>query len=371
MLTATLLVLCGMTLGSQPAEAPEPTTRPASNDTSPVVPGTVPSAGTAPAEEAVPEATSPRPEQPATVFEQPLSGRAFAEARAAAFRDAAPARDAFRRGLMPFGDFLDHMGTITFGSDPAVAEALQRDVLAEVVGRLEAFNQPASIPWEADLFEAQYRLAHLSGATSEDLAELADRAIARRALDITIGHASHSDLARTMLRLLPAGDDDASVARRVELETRARNQWAKQAATGVGRPDEVLLARMMSRQLEPGEAYEEASRILDTARRFRGTGTASLYDVAATHQLLERAAAAMPQELRAEIDADLVARRQALVALATGTRDRRGRIEADVQYVTRLVARFDVPFEEIEYDDPATDVDRVLDFTEAADDSPE
>lgn len=294
---------------------------------------------------------------------------------------AAQSFDSFRRGLMPLPDHLEQLalaqraGVLTAGSaEQRIELQLQHvDRLDAVVGALQAFNQPNAEGWQADLLlaqalaaDARAKLAELQ--EREDAAEavrqtalaLAEAHLKRRQADSTIGWATVPMLVNARLVVqqirqdepytaLPAGKflEDAIVLTR---------SWQERNA-GIGRSDRVALAEYQQARyaLRHGLKAEKsqiarlyrmaeaaALKLYDQKRAFLRTGTASLYDVAQAWSfrsdltdILAGVDLAPPADSEQRLLRDL----DALQQFAASVSDRRGRIAADLSYVSVLGRR--------------------------------
>lgn len=265
---------------------------------------------------------------------QPASAAAFIEA---ATEELGPATSAYHRGLMPLPDYLDHIASVTVDGSPEAVRALRMGLMEDVVARLEAFRQPAAIGWAADLAEARYHLASAEGASDDVREQLADRAIALREADIRFGLASPADAAETIARVMPV--DGVDEDRREALAERAQGHWATQVASGVGRADELLLARLRAGELTANEAGELSGQAFDLITQFHANGTASLYEATEAYTALETVAVGYTEGIPPTVLAGIESRREQLAELAAGTRDLRGRNEADVRLALRVIER--------------------------------
>lgn len=289
--------------------------------------------------------------------------------------------DAFRRGLMPLPDHLEQLklgqrAELLTATTEEEAEAIQQRHIARldsIVGALREFNQPNAEGWNADLLLAQALAAQARSqlatmqkrdgdaqAARQSALELAESHLERRRADSTIGWATVPMMVNARLVVqqirqdepytsLPAGEflDDAITLTR---------SWQERGA-GIGRADRVALAEYQQARFALRHSMDRdtaeiaavfrradvaALRLYDQKRTFLRTGTASLYDVALAwsfrnelSDILSIAELAPPESSEVQMLRDLDALRE----FARSTRDRRGRIEADVSYVEVLASR--------------------------------
>lgn len=289
--------------------------------------------------------------------------------------------DSFSRGLMPLPDHLEQLKLtqraelLTANDEKQVAELQMRHIerLDAVVGALRAFDQPNAEGWQADLLlaqtlaaEARSKLAahqkrdSAAEAARQQAIALADAHLQRRQLESTIGWATVPMMVNARLvveqvrqdepyTLLPA---DEFLADAVAL---TRSWQARDA--GVGRTDRLALARYQQARFALRHGLESDTRqiarlymsaeaaamqLYNQQREFLKSGTTSLYDVARAWSFREELGSILTL---ADLSPPLASEEQllrdlgALQAFARGVEDRRGRIEADLSYISVLGTR--------------------------------
>jgi hypothetical protein len=316
--------------------------------------------------------------QPASTSRVAVADSDLRDAQTTGQRLLDQSRDSFGRGLMPLPDYLDQLSMATELNVRLARSTNQKVVqhqwvssqvrqLESAVTQLNRFQQPASAGWQADLFlakfslaAAQFQLAKLDDrpeqaeAAQTRAAEFARQHLDKRMDDASIGHASPLETWRA-ISLLNQTESRSSLANRAALQDAfdAAKRWNVTGA-GIGRNDlrdalEYELARVDLNESMPGtQAFtknaERAESILvklqQTATRYHSTGTASLYDVAATwrerselHAFLQsKGEDFVPKAWKQRRDSDL----QDLQRLAARTTDLRGRHAADRTYIELL-----------------------------------
>ena len=302
----------------------------------------------------------------------PYSEEATLRIRTNASQLAERSFDSFSRGLMPLHDHLDQLqlaarsefrlippnGT---GETAVAVRHLSR--VRKVERALRQLNEPNAAGYRADLLlaqamvaQAEFDLASIQGqqAVAEFAAQrariLAERHLLERRFDSSLGLASLSTLVNAEM-LTPAG-----TARGRELlmqAVRTTRRWS-QLGSGLGRPDKVAEAEFeLARfdffvafdseelNVEPGfqTASRAAQRMLDRKIEYYRTGTASLYEIARTWQnmreLVEYAASTESGVTRETVDRSR-ANLNRIIQLAQAKSDKRGRIAADLAYVSLI-----------------------------------
>lgn len=299
--------------------------------------------------------------------------------------------DSFRRGLMPMGDYLRQLSlsyrlrksVSKFGvGEPLQAVNLQEVArYREIVGQLEKFRQPAAEGWAADLALAQSQLARMEaeqasfqgdrGAMFAALnreVEWATQHVALRQFDEALGVASPRQVIlakqferRTRLDSLsqyPTVEEyrNAYEAYRDDLGQYAQQveRWSQQGA-GIGRADQLHRVRYELAQANAvlgildenpraqTEALKTAEKELTTLFEkqfaYYRKGTTSLFDLARTladRQSLQDRAAEGTDFLNAETRESHARDFDALLSLSNRVRDRRGRMAADLEFVSAL-----------------------------------
>ncbi len=273
---------------------------------------------------------------------------------------------------MSLYDHLDQLNLVleaeySRAADDAARIALMnrhRDRLRRVAQDLNQFNQPASAGWFADLLLAQAMLAqvdldlavlegnNIAAAEAAEMARtLAQRHMQQREFDATLGNATLSLVVQAAL-LTPEG---AAQGREILQDAvAATRRWNRQGAF-IGRKDRVAeielelsrfeffaeLDKEDGNVVEALERAEEAStRLLNSAMEYYGTKTAPLFHVARAWNMrrqLYDIAASSDEALFTKERQELSERDLAqIVTFAEEATDRRGRIAADVAYITLL-----------------------------------
>lgn len=282
---------------------------------------------------------------------------------------------AFEQGLLPVGDFLEHLAAAEEWS--LARDSLHRDgrqtakllqprllLLRQAVDRMQEFQQPAAKDWFADLALLRYTLAHaekqlaeVSGERSAVFglsaaeARLASEHYQARVFDYRVlGQASLPAVAEAaaLLNLAPGAEHA------VRLEVLATTRRWGRAGAGIGRTDHVLeaemaLARSRSLAAHANPTNEEiqgfidaerfSARLFDAELTYHQRGTATLADLTRAwrirqqiHLQAQRSRIALPFECAPDLANDL----QVLGQQANRVTDRRGRLRADLQYVELL-----------------------------------
>lgn len=319
-----------------------------------------------PAAESAPAATQPDSESP------PYSDESVQRIRQSSSSLAASSMDSFRRGLMPLHDHLDQLRIVADSEFRLVGgtEGGRIQVAARHLGRmrqveraLSDFDQPNAEGWRADLYlaramvaQAEFDLATAEG--NPDAAEfaalrariLAERHVIERRFDSSLGLASLPMLLQAEM-LTP---DGAARGRELLVEVVRQTRRWNELGAGIGRADRLFeaefeLARFdffvafdsEAQDIEASfrAASEASQRLLEQKIGFYQSGTASLYEIARSWQnmreIVEYAASTKNGVSQATIEQsrnDL----NRVVELATAKNDRRGRIGADVGYVSLI-----------------------------------
>lgn len=335
-----------------------------------VLPGVVTGSRQDPAKTDVsPPGTTPTADGPAA---QPpaYSPEAAARIQLTSARLAERSFDSFRRGLMPLHDHLDQLRLVAdsefrvLSADPAgevevAARHLQR--IRRVERALADFNEPNAVGWRADLFlarallaQAEYDLAAAQGntANAEIAAQqarlLAERHLIERRHDWSIGLASLPTLLHAEM-LTPGG---AARGRELLAEAiRTTRRW-NQVGAGIGRADQVAAAEFELARFDFFLAFDSddqdiggslqaarqaSQRILKQQMEYYRNGTASLYEISRNWQnmreILEYASSTEAGVSQETIDESQAVLGQ-IVELAGSKSDSRGRIAADLAYIS-------------------------------------
>jgi len=315
----------------------------------------------------------------------------LARTRENALRLAANSDHGFRRGLLPLGDHLRQLAlsyslrqsVATFGIGPS-RETLNQQELSryrEIVETLEQFRQPAAEGWRADLALARSHLARVEGEQAYlqgDRMALRDalnrqvtwsnRHLATRELDHFLGMASPRQVIeaaqferRSRLEALPRyptsteyrlayqsyRDDLGDLVQNVE-------RWSQQGA-GLGRRDEVHRTRFALAQADAilgllnaddstrrralQSAESELDALFETQTEFYRRGTVKLFEMARTwqeRQAIYDQATDLRNFPRSQAEAAHARDFEKLETWAAQTRDRRGRIAADLAFISAL-----------------------------------
>ena len=311
--------------------------------------------------------------------------------REIAQRLAARSDESFRRALLPLGDHLRQLSLSyslrqsveTFGVGET-REELNRQELARyrsIARQLETFRQPASEGWAADSALAQAHLARAEaehaylngekGALESALnrqVEWAHRHVELRGIDAAVGMAAPRErieatqfARRSNLDALPryptaAEYREAYRAYRDDLSDLAQNveRWSEQGAP-IGRADKLHQARYALAQADAvlgllnGNESErrtalrtaeiELNQVLEAQTEFFQNGTADLFDLAQTwqdRQLVYDQAADLNGFTTTESQTAHARDFERLQTYARQTLDRRGRIAADLEFITAL-----------------------------------
>ncbi len=289
--------------------------------------------------------------------EPALGGSPPVDVVGVALQEAGPATSAFRRGLLPFADYVAHVESVASGLGNDASAAFRATIYADAERRLAAFRQPAAEGWAADLAEARFQLARSRGATSSQLNSLARRAVALREADLRFGIASPVALAETIVRVMPEEGDPATAEQRAAMERTVRRCHAEQLRLGVGRSDQLALSRIRSGEVQGLAAVVLADRAFEEAVRYQRLGTASLFDVTRAFVVAREVLNALPEGERFAAVDRLGTLRRRLESAAGSVRDPRGRNEADVRLALRLLdeSRTVRAARPVEYDDTAVE----------------
>lgn len=297
---------------------------------------------------------------------------------------AAYGRSAFQRGLMPLPDYLEQSALVTLietesadaqGAIRSAAWQRQANRLREARDRLQRFGQPASEGWGADLALAEWALADAEfslatttedpvalQAASERRAMWAAEHLRRRQADAHIGAASRPAVTNAMSLVVDSRDRDGAGRSGFELEYQSELRrveqltavWAEQGA-GIGRTDRLIEARLAVNidsavatdangdvvidRAAFDAANSQLEALFETQREFHRHGTAELFDLCRTWitwRNLHDAARREPDAVSPSQHAGRESALQNLGELAAATKDRRGRIAADVACVQLL-----------------------------------
>jgi len=303
--------------------------------------------------------------------------------------------DSFVRGLLPLSDHLEHLGLVYEAEARHAYDTLQRQTkgtyesnratrfdqkqlertfrpvyqarltaLEDVVQRLEAFQQPASTGWEADVALAKValnraqletaRLLGMKGAVIE-LTEAEERLAAehywKRLEDARVGQASLPALVQAVSLLNISPEFRRNMLQSVAEQTVI---WEMEGA-GIGRSDAVTRAQLDLSWLDGYKerrdgsikvndaAWRESDQLAATLFEQRAElypkGTATLGDLSRTwhlrqqmHQIADEAHYEMPKASVEQHNRNLALLKEA----AGATTDRRGRAAADVTFVALL-----------------------------------
>ena len=280
--------------------------------------------------------------------------------------------DSFNRGLMPLHDHLDQLQLVASsefrllpsdGTGGAAVAVRHLARVRKVERALRGLNEPNAAGYRADLLlaqamvaQAEFDLASIQGeqAVAEFAAQrariLAERHLLERRFDSSLGLASLPTLVNAEM-LTPAG---AVRGRELLVQAvRTTRRWS-QLGSGLGRPDKVAeaefeLARFDffvafdSEEQNVGRSFQVASRaaqrMLDRKIEYYRTGTASLYEIARTWQhmreLVEYAASTESGVTQETVDRSR-ANLNRIIQLARTKSDKRGRIAADLAYVSLI-----------------------------------
>ena len=329
------------------------------------------------------------PPRPLTVAEK----MQLARTRQLALSLAEKSDDNFRRGLLPLGDYLRQVSLsyqlrrslVDFGEGGSRRDLANQEVARyqNVVQQLEQFGQPAAKGWAGDvalahvyLSRAEAESAHAAGdqgqvnAALQTQVDWSKQLVGYREFDSNLGMAPpQSVIAAEQLERRASLDALPRDPTRAEYRTAFasyRNQlkgmaeqvdvWSERGA-GIGRQDRVHQVRYELAQADAvlglingdksgrrtalQSAQNELTELFQTQREFYSKGTASLFDLARTwsdrQSVLDQGrdlkdfASTKSQAAHAK-DLEL------LETLADRTRDRRGRISADVEFVAALKA---------------------------------
>lgn len=322
--------------------------------------------------------------------------RLLAQADEAALRLSARSDEAFRRGLLPLADHLRQLrlaGSLRRSVAGVGGESQERRHAEElnryrgIVRQLEQFRQPAAEGWAADLALTHIWLARAEAVSASEAgdsaamqaalqrqAEWARRHAALRRFDESLGLADPRSVAdadrlerRASLDALPRlptrvesqavlqadRDDLKSLAGKVE-------RWSQQGA-GIGRGDrlhelrferaqtDALLSAIHQEESARRSALESAERELNALfqmqRQFHARGTAKLFDLARTwsdrqslHDQARDLKGFPTKSAKESHDRDF----EQLQSLAQQTRDRRGRLAADIEFIAVLKMQQDL-----------------------------
>lgn len=336
-----------------------------------VIPGTITSSRR---DKANPGDAQPatEPESDAESNDPPYSEEATQRIRTNGSQLADRSFDSFNRGLMPLHDHLDQLQLVASsefrvlppdGTGEAAVAARHLSRVRKVERALRGLNEPNAAGYRADLLlaqamvaQAEFDLASIQGeqAVAEFAAQrariLAERHLLERRFDSSLGLASLPALLNAEM-LTPAG---AARGRELLVQAvRTTRRWS-QLGAGLGRPDKVAeaefeLARfdffvaLESEEQNVGPGFQAASRaaqrMLDRKIEYYRTGTASLYEIARAWQnmreLVEYAASTKAGVTQKTVDRSR-ANLNRIVEMAQAKSDKRGRIAADLAYVSLI-----------------------------------
>ncbi len=318
----------------------------------------------------------------------------LARTRQTAMRLAEKSDETFRRGLMPLGDYLRQL-SLSYTLKKSVADlgggqtrrALSSQEVSRyqgIVQQLQQFRQPASEGWAGDLALAQTALSRVE-AESAQLA--GDQSAMTAALDRQLDWSQKHLQARTFdayLGMAPPQSviEAAQLERRSGLDAMPRNPTAEDyrgafqayrdqlknmadqverwsdRGSGLGRIDRVHQARFelaqtdavlgilnrdeSARRTALKTAETELTAMFQSQQEFHSKGTAGLFDMARTwsnRQSVYDQAADLKGFVSKETAQSHARDFAQLENIADQTVDRRGRIAADVQFISALKAQ--------------------------------
>jgi hypothetical protein len=315
----------------------------------------------------------------------------LARASQIAMNLSASSDDSFRRGLMPLGDHLRQL-TLSYslrqnvsgfgvGETRQALNARELERYREIVGQLEQFNQPASRGWAGDLAlahtylaRAEAESAYLAGEKGEMLGALnrqvewSQRQLQSREFDAVLGIATPQAVVEAAQLERRAGLDamprnptpeeyrPAFQAYRDQLQGVADmvKRWSEQGE-GIGRVDRLHQVRFelaqtdavlgtlnkneMARRTALKTAEKELTALYQAQQEFRARGTASLFDLARTwsdrQSIYDQAADLKGFRSQESIKSHAKDFEQ-LQQFANQTGDHRGRLAADVEFISAL-----------------------------------
>ncbi len=294
----------------------------------------------------------------------------------------AASQSAFLRSLMPLEDHLRYLAMARdarlSGSDLTQKQKIEawgqyRAQIAEIVPRMQQFNQPGATGWASELAWAKYaitradqRLAELqensvqlASATSE-AQQASQQLLSQTEFDYGLGMSTLSDLTYAKDRYLASNDADRERRLGELADVKAMQEVWNQRGAGIGRSDKILETEVaqnllkFQETLKSGEPKEIAAQMssLDRASRqhfqtsvkYFKNGTAPLHQLTNSillRQRLQQLQREAPELANKDSKKAFQEDWNTLQQAAASKTDRRGRIQADLLAIDLLSVSVD------------------------------